>query len=139
MPASLPIGTRLAADSVAEAVSLMLPGDLPDPFLQRPAWHAQAACRGMAPETFVVPIGAPTAPARAICEGCSVRGECLSYALADPSLQGVWAGTTAQERRTMRQLGRASARPAYSRERVGLSCDGLARAAPDPLAKPSEL
>ena len=38
------------------------------------------------------------------CEdaGCPVRDECLDYALADPSLQGVWGGRTDAERRVLR-------------------------------------
>jgi WhiB family redox-sensing transcriptional regulator len=43
-----------------------------------------------------------TGPAKAICSGCPVRQECLDYALADPSLVGVWSGTDERERRAMR-------------------------------------
>jgi hypothetical protein len=60
--------------------------------IQIPAWHADA-------ETAEAP--------RAICAGCLVRAECLAAALQDPLTEGVWAGTTARERRQLR-LGRVA-------------------------------
>lgn len=39
--------------------------------------------------------------ARAICRPCPVRDDCLEYALANGE-QGIWGGTTGQERRAMR-------------------------------------
>ena len=47
--------------------------------------------------------------ARAVCEGCPVRPECLAYALRLSALYllpGIWAGTSERGRR---QLRRASA------------------------------
>jgi WhiB family redox-sensing transcriptional regulator len=62
----------------------------------------RAQCRGEDPVVFFPNLGMTTAKARAICSICPVRQECLSYALADDELGGVWAGTTEQERRGMR-------------------------------------
>jgi WhiB family redox-sensing transcriptional regulator len=61
-------------------------------------WLSRAACKGETDwffsydEEFVE-------HARAICEDCEVREECLQTALADPNLYGVWGGTTKAERR----------------------------------------
>lgn len=41
--------------------------------------------------------------ARAICSRCLCRDECLDYALADPTLVGIWAGTTTVERPKLRR------------------------------------
>ena len=40
---------------------------------------------------------------RAVCAGCEVRQQCYDTAMADPGLEGVWAGFTAKERRSMRR------------------------------------
>jgi WhiB family redox-sensing transcriptional regulator len=40
--------------------------------------------------------------AKAICARCPVRAGCLRIALADPSLEGVWGGTTGGERAVIR-------------------------------------
>jgi WhiB family redox-sensing transcriptional regulator len=93
---------------------LMLP-DAPDApvtledFLQRPDWHRRAACRGEGVAAFTVDVGRQYDDGtRRLCAGCQVRRECLKTALADDSLQGMWAGTTPVERRQMRR-GRAVA------------------------------
>ena len=52
---------------------------------------------------FITDPGTPTEPARAVCGACTVRSDCLAYALADPSLVGLWGGTTEKERRQMRR------------------------------------
>lgn len=47
--------------------------------------------------------------ARRLCTGCPVGNACLTYALADPSLEGVWGGTTWEERRQIRRNKEAAA------------------------------
>ena len=71
-------------------------------FLGRPEWHGRALCRGETRTWFSV---APDnlERARAVCGGCPVRDECYQYAMADPDLEGVWAGFTAKERREIRR------------------------------------
>lgn len=79
----------------------------PDP---RPAsldWMSRGACQGEDPELFF-PI-AMTGPAlqqvsvaKAICQSCAVRVACLSYGL-QTSQDGIWGGTTREERRAMRR------------------------------------
>ena len=70
-------------------------------------WMSGGACRQADPELFF-PIAAATGPAarqaeaaKAVCRPCAVRADCLSYALkAMPD--GIWGGTTQEERRTAR-------------------------------------
>src|ERR1700691_5888683 len=70
-------------------------------------WMAQGACQRADPDLFF-PIAAGRAglprirAAKAICQGCAVRDPCLSYGLATRQ-DGIWGGTTLEERRTIRQ------------------------------------
>jgi WhiB family transcriptional regulator, redox-sensing transcriptional regulator len=91
----------------ARVESLMVP-DAPElqtllDLFRRPAWHAQAACKGMGPDAFFPERGQSTAAALAVCEGCEVRSECLSTALADPDTQGVWGGLSGTGRKVLRR------------------------------------
>lgn len=42
--------------------------------------------------------------ARSICRRCPVKLTCLRYALDDPTLEGIWGGTTTRERKDLRTL-----------------------------------
>jgi ribonuclease I len=66
------------ADSVIPSIE-----PLPDPgsLLQRPEWHKRAACRGKGVDEFFPPEGS---------------------SLDQPSLKGVWAGTSERARHGMR-------------------------------------
>ncbi len=46
----------------------------------------------------------PLEAARAVCEPCPIRRECLAYALESPELVGSWGGTDERERRQMRMV-----------------------------------
>jgi WhiB family redox-sensing transcriptional regulator len=70
---------------------------------QRPAWQRRAACRGKGCDPWFATTREAEDAARAVCEPCPVRRECLSYALSDPGLVGIWAGTDERERRRMRR------------------------------------
>ncbi|MGD0945206.1 MAG: WhiB family transcriptional regulator [Acidimicrobiales bacterium] len=70
---------------------------------QRPFWQRRAACRGKGSELWFASNAEALDAAKAVCEGCSVRRECLTYALASPDLQGIWAGTDERDRRRMRR------------------------------------
>lgn len=63
------------------------------------AWVRRAACRGMDPAIFFPLTDEEAEQALAVCRGCSVRQECLEYALAAKERYGVWGGTTERERR----------------------------------------
>jgi WhiB family redox-sensing transcriptional regulator len=92
---------------------MMVAGEFPalSDFLRRPDWQAFGACRGMPVDVFVLPVGATAEPARAVCRRCPVNGECLNYALAEPDLEGIWAGTTARERSRLRKVRREAGVP----------------------------
>lgn len=69
----------------------------------RPGWHAEAACRGEDLSVFFPVRGDSSKPAKAICERCPVRTECLEEALADLELDfGVRGGMSARERKALR-------------------------------------
>lgn len=88
---------------VALIERLMTPGESWAAFFERPSWHDQAACRGVDTEQFFPDVGDVPATARLVCGRCPVAAECLSYALSDPALSGVWAGTSARQRKRLRQ------------------------------------
>lgn len=68
--------------------------------VERPAWQRRAACRGQPIDLFFAPRGNRTAgTARAVCESCPVRAECLDHALEHERTHGVWGGMTVRERR----------------------------------------
>ena len=71
--------------------------------MKRPAWHRQAACRGVGTDAFFPERGESTDRATAVCEGRSVREECLSAALADPLSAGIWGGLSTRGRRELRR------------------------------------
>jgi WhiB family redox-sensing transcriptional regulator len=68
-------------------------------------WYQDAACAGMDTELFFPERGGSTTAARAVCASCTVRDECLAYALEDEDAfsWGVWGGTVPKERRAMRR------------------------------------
>jgi WhiB family redox-sensing transcriptional regulator len=80
-------------------------------------WWAQAHCQTAEPELFF-PISAlevsdrDVAEAKAICGPCRVRPQCLAHAMNSGPVQGIWGGTTEEERRLlrgrMRKANRAS-------------------------------
>lgn len=97
-----------------------------------PDW-ANAACRGHDPELFFPHVGSlhGVADARAVCARCPIVRDCLVYALDDPTLIGVWGGSSHQQRqeiRAQRRKGIAVAPRLWDRE-VPLSRDRLARRA----------
>jgi WhiB family redox-sensing transcriptional regulator len=108
----LPNGFTLPADTTPSAPggsvrrrTVADEGDCPDvsTLLRRPAWQRRAACRGKGCDPWFATTREAEDAARAVCEPCPVRRECLSYALSDPGLVGIWAGTDERERRRMRR------------------------------------
>ena len=70
--------------------------------VRRPSWQRYAACRGQDIEEFFPAEGSGATRTAAICARCPVAEECLAYALDNPGLKGVWAGTSERRRRRMR-------------------------------------
>ena len=52
-------------------------------------------------ELFFPERGASTRPATEMCNECSVKDECLSYALETGQNHGIWGGLTARQRRLL--------------------------------------
>lgn len=72
---------------------------------EQPSWREEALCKGFDPDVFFPDEGdtAGIAYAKSICEGCPVIEECLSYAVEMNQTEGIWGGTTKQERRRLRR------------------------------------
>ena len=51
-----------------------------------------------------------TMNAKAVCKACPLMLSCLEYALKTPALEGIWGGTTREERRRIRKRIRRKAR-----------------------------
>jgi WhiB family redox-sensing transcriptional regulator len=54
------------------------------------------------------------AAAKAVCRACTVREECLEFAISTNQEYGVWGGTSEEERRVLRRAWRARQRRAAS-------------------------
>lgn len=71
-------------------------------------WRESAACRFAEPKTFF-PAGDSDADletvkqAMAMCRTCPVREDCLLFALETKQVDGIWGGTTEEERRRLRR------------------------------------
>ncbi|MFF6982960.1 WhiB family transcriptional regulator [Streptomyces sp. NPDC008343] len=71
-------------------------------------WRDRAGCRHEDPDLFF-PIGTSgptllqTEQAKAVCRRCSVREECLRWALDTEQFIGIWGGKSEDERRALRQ------------------------------------
>lgn len=86
-------------------------------------WRAGGACQSADPDLFF-PIATgevasrQIAMAQRICADCRVRQQCLDFAMRAGEMNGVWGGTTPEERiRARRQhLRRRRARRAWHSE-----------------------
>ena len=70
------------------------------------SWMDAALCTQTDPEAFHPGKSESSTAAKRTCAACDVTTECLAYALADPSLEGVWGGTSVRERQAMRRKAR---------------------------------
>jgi WhiB family redox-sensing transcriptional regulator len=72
-------------------------------------WQLKAACRGPQAVVFFPPQQFERKDerlererrAKAICDQCRVRGECLQYALDIREQHGIWGGLNEAERRQL--------------------------------------
>lgn len=69
--------------------------------LEPTPWATQAACAGCHPDMWFPRRGQNIDPARAVCNTCPVRAECLEYALVWNIPFGVWGGLSEIERRRL--------------------------------------
>lgn len=73
-------------------------------------WQVQGACRGEDSTLFYYEDNERgdnkdnrTAAAKAICDTCKVKTECLEFALQIDERYGIWGGTTPEERYTIKR------------------------------------
>jgi WhiB family redox-sensing transcriptional regulator len=78
--------------------------ETPAPWRQ-PTWVEDAICAQTDPELFFPNKGGNPEPARRICAQCPVQAKCLELAILDPSLDGIWGGTTYRDRIELRRPG----------------------------------
>jgi WhiB family redox-sensing transcriptional regulator len=63
------------------------------------SWHENAACRKVSPDLFF-PEGATNIDAaKALCQSCEVRPDCLDFALTTGQEYGIWGGLEPSERK----------------------------------------
>lgn len=79
-----------------DAVAQRIPED--------PGWRGRGRCLEHDPELFFPNAAEDPSSAQAICATCGVRGPCLAASLDVGECDGVWGGTTPEERRVMRQV-----------------------------------
>jgi len=77
-------------------------------------WMADAACRQRPELDFFPTRGQSVIPLREVCRGCSVRTDCLHYALTNRERVGIWGGLSGHERRMLGRQ-RSSGRERESR------------------------
>lgn len=67
------------------------------------AWQEDALCAQTDPEAFFPEKGGSTRDAKRICAQCTVRAECLEYALKNDERFGIWGGLSERERRRLKR------------------------------------
>jgi WhiB family transcriptional regulator, redox-sensing transcriptional regulator len=81
------------------------------------SWRTNALCRDTDPDLFF-PVGTTgqallqIARAKAVCDECSAKTDCLEFAIATNQDSGIWGGTSEEERRAIR-------RQMHQRQRAG--------------------
>jgi WhiB family redox-sensing transcriptional regulator len=77
---------------------------VPEPMVATAAtWQHAANCLGVDPALFFPERGESTREAKSVCAGCSVRVECLEYALEQDERFGIWGGLSERERRRLKK------------------------------------
>lgn len=72
-------------------------------------WRYRGACRGLDPDIFYPVSDEEAGPAKDVCASCTVRQQCLEFALANREREGVWGGATERERRRILRQRRKTA------------------------------
>lgn len=77
-----------------------------------PEWMDDAACADVDPDLFFPKRGDSVTMrrAKAVCDSCPVKVECLDYAMAEAIKFGVWGGMSERQRRRMRRDNAAALR-----------------------------
>lgn len=68
--------------------------------VDRPKWQKDSNCKGEDSNTFYPAPGDVELlrKAKGICKECTVRQQCLDYALSNSERFGIWGGKSARER-----------------------------------------
>jgi WhiB family transcriptional regulator, redox-sensing transcriptional regulator len=81
-------------------------------------WRDRAACLDVDDPELFFPVG-NTGPAltlieraKAVCNGCTVREVCLSWAMEHNQDSGVWGGLSEDERRSLKRRAARARRAA---------------------------
>jgi WhiB family redox-sensing transcriptional regulator len=69
----------------------------------RQTWHDRAACLEADADSFFPEKGGSSRPAKRVCAGCTVRTQCLAYALDNDERFGIWGGMSERERRQLKR------------------------------------
>ncbi|WP_456543358.1 MULTISPECIES: WhiB family transcriptional regulator [unclassified Blastococcus] len=96
-----PAGADLFAGYDAFAAAGQLPAASWDDAGEEP-WRMDALCAETDPEAFFPEKGGSTREAKRVCGGCTVRAECLEFALANDERFGIWGGLSERERRRLK-------------------------------------
>lgn len=64
-------------------------------------WRRDALCTQTEPEIFFPDKGGSVEDAKSVCDLCSVREQCLEYALKNGERFGVWGGKSERQRRAI--------------------------------------
>lgn len=72
-------------------------------------WGHRGLCRGVNPDLFYPERGVSSREAKAVCQECPVRLECLEYGTTRVEKFGVWGGRSEKERRRIRKERRLHA------------------------------
>lgn len=70
---------------------------------ENPQWWGEAKCQSADPEVFFPEKGGSARDAKRVCRDCSVRVQCLEYALNNEERFGVFGGMSERERRHMQR------------------------------------
>ena len=76
------------------------------------SWQDYANSRGADADLFFPERGASTRKAKAICNACEVKAECLDYAIVNGEKFGIWGGMSERERRRVRRQRQVASRKA---------------------------
>lgn len=69
---------------------------------QPAGWMTEGLCATVDEPLWFSRVQVEQDAAKAICEHCPVRGECLSWAMTVPEMLHVWGGLSARQRKTLR-------------------------------------
>jgi len=76
------------------------------------SWMNNAQCHHVDPAIFFPTGPADHDEAQRICAACTVRDECLGFALDHHIKHGIWGGSTERERQHIREQRRTRRTPA---------------------------